>query len=56
MKKSKDLLEGRTKEWDTKDWQGKSKKQIEFNETVVFITLILFGLIGMGFAIYNVFI
>lgn len=49
----KDLLEGRTKEWNSDDWQGKSKKQIQFNETIVFVTLILLGLIGIGLAMYN---
>ena len=29
MSRKKDLLEGRTKEWDRNDWQGRRKDQIE---------------------------
>ena len=27
----KNIFEGRTKEWDNNDWQGRSKKQVEQN-------------------------
>lgn len=42
MKKSKDLLEGRTKEWNSADYQGKSEKQVQDNETLMAASMFLF--------------
>ena len=42
MKQQKDLLEGRTKEWDTNEWQGRSYKQVQDNETLTTASLFLF--------------
>lgn len=42
MKKSKDLLEGRTKEWNSADYQGRSEKQVQENETLMASSMFLF--------------
>ena len=50
----KDLLEGRTKEWDSNDWQGRRKDQIESSYKimdVVFVLILIFTTIGI---VYNV--
>ena len=49
----KDLLEGRTKEWDSNDWQGKSKEQVEFSEKIVFISLICLGIFVIALMLYH---
>lgn len=53
-KKSKDLLEGRTKEWDTNDWQGRSEHQVQGNETFAFWGLVGFVCTVIGIILYNV--
>jgi hypothetical protein len=54
MSRKKDLLEGRTKEWDRNDWQGRRKDQIESSYKimdVVFVLILIFTTIGI---VYNV--
>ena len=54
MSRKKDLLEGRTKEWDRNDWQGIRKDQIESSYKimdVVFVLILIFTTIGI---VYNV--
>ena len=53
MNKKKDLLEGRTPEWDKNDWQGRSKEQVESNYKImdiIFKLLLIFFTIGI---VYN---
>jgi hypothetical protein len=56
LKKSKapELFEGRTKEWDTQKWQGRSEYQVEanykvmgFTFMVVVASLVLYGLFNL---------
>jgi hypothetical protein len=42
MKKQKDLLEGRTKEWNSIDYQGRNKEQVQDNETLTAASMFLF--------------
>jgi hypothetical protein len=51
-KKSPNLIEGRTKEWNESEWQGRSKKQVEsINYSLYYILLtaivglLIYGLI-----------
>jgi hypothetical protein len=48
MKNQKDLLEGRTKEWDTNEWQGKTQSQIENSNKLLYYVFVAFvgGLAG----------
>jgi hypothetical protein len=52
MKKQKNLLEGRTKEWDSNEWQGRSQLQVENNYKVMKYPILIIGgfLIGYGIA------
>jgi hypothetical protein len=34
------IFKGRTKEWDTDNWQGKTREQLESNYKVMFLALI----------------
>ena len=36
----KDLLEGRTKEWDSNDWQGRRKDQIESSYKIMDVVFV----------------
>ena len=54
MSRKKDLLEGRTKEWDRNDWQGRRKDQIESSYKIMdvgFVLILIFTTIGI---VYNV--
>jgi uncharacterized membrane protein YidH (DUF202 family) len=42
MKKQKDLLEGRTKEWNSIDYQGRNKEQVQNNEIIMVASMFLF--------------
>ena len=53
-KKKVNIFNGRTKEWDTQDWQGRSKYQVEgnykimgFTFMVVVASLVLYGLFNL---------
>jgi len=48
--KKPNIFKGRTKEWDSSEWQGRSKKQVESNEkTMAYAFLItLIAIIGYG--------
>ena len=53
MSKKKNLIEGRTPEWDKNDWQGRSKEQVESNYKImdiIFKLLLIFFTIGI---VYN---
>ena len=53
MKKKKDLLEGRTKEWDTNDWQGRSERQIRVTELLAGYAFIGFFIVILGLVIWE---
>jgi hypothetical protein len=53
MKQQKDLLEGRTKEWNSTDYQGRSKKQIEANETLATASVFVFTIIVIAIVVIN---
>jgi hypothetical protein len=53
MKKKKDLLEGRTKEWDTNDWQGRSEGQIRVTELLAGYAFIGFFIVILGLIIWE---
>ena len=53
-KKKVNIFKGRTKEWDTQKWQGRSKHQVEanykvmgFTFMVVIAALVLYGLFSL---------
>jgi len=53
-KKKVNIFKGRTKEWDTQKWQGRSKHQVEanykvmgFTFMVVVASLVLYGLFSL---------
>lgn len=52
--KKPNIFEGRTKEWDSTDWQGRSKKQVESGYRVMGLFFKLCAVIFMGWAIYTV--
>lgn len=51
--KHNDIFEGRTKEWDTNEWQGRSQKQVETNEKLSGISILLIILFTIGYVLYN---
>ena len=51
-----DILEGRTKEWNPNDWQGRSKSQVEGNYKILDWTLMGAGILFFGWAVYTVII
>ena len=53
MKKQKDLLDGRTKEWDTNDWQGRSERQVRGNEMIAGYAFIGFFIVILGLVIWE---
>jgi hypothetical protein len=53
-KKKVNIFKGRTKEWDTQKWQGRSKYQVEanykvmgFTFMVVVTSLVVYGLFNL---------
>ena len=53
-KKKVNIFKGRTKEWDTQKWQGRSEHQVEanykvmgFTFMVVIAALVLYGLFSL---------
>ena len=40
------IFKGRTKEWDSNEWQGRSKQQVENNEFISMVSVM--GLIGLS--------
>ena len=56
MKKNKvNIFEGRTKEWDSSLWQGRSKRQVEDNYKVMSVGLFGFFIVLLGMIIYGIF-
>ena len=54
MSKTKpNTFEGRTKEWDSDEWQGRSKRQVDNNEFVSAIGVIVSVLVVIGIVIYK---
>lgn len=53
MSKKKDLLEGRTKEWDRNDWQGRRKDQIESNYKMMDVVFVLIAIFATIAIVYN---
>ena len=54
MSKTKpNTFEGRTKEWDPDEWQGRSKRQVDNNELVSAIGIIVSVLVVIGMVIYK---
>ena len=54
MSKTKpNTFEGRTKEWDPDEWQGRSKRQVDNNELVSAIGIIVSVLVVIGIVIYK---
>jgi len=57
MSKNKpDIFKGRTKEWDSNEWQGRSKRQVENNEKLSGISWILLATFLIGYGIYSLII
>lgn len=52
-KNKPDMFKGRTKEWDSNEWQGRSKRQVENNEKLAGISMIACIAIMLGLIIYN---
>ena len=48
------IFKGRTKEWDTDNWQGKTREQLESNYKVMFLALV--GMLAMfiGTMLYTI--
>ena len=56
MSKTKpNIFEGRTKEWDSNQWQGRSKRQVEGNYKILDWTMMEIGLFLFGWFIVSVF-
>ena len=49
-----DILEGRTKEWNPDDWQGRSRSQVEGNYKILDWTLMGVGVFLFGWVVYTV--
>ncbi len=52
-KKKPDIFKGRTKEWDSNEWQGRSRNQVETSETLAGISMFACIAIMLGLIIYN---
>ena len=50
-----DIFEGRTKEWDSNLWQGRSKRQVESNYKSMTVGCIGFFIVLLGIIIYGIF-
>ena len=50
--KKPNIFEGRTKEWNSSDWQGRSKKQVESSAKVMGLTVTL---VVAVFVLYGLF-
>jgi hypothetical protein len=55
MKKPK-IFEGRTKEWDTNDWQGRTKEQVESNGKIMGYTFLIIIGVAIGYGLVSLFI
>jgi hypothetical protein len=54
MSKTKpNIFEGRTKEWDSDEWQGRSKRQVDNNALVSGVGVIVSVLVLIGMVIYK---
>ena len=53
MKQQKDLLEGRTKEWNTDDYQGRSAKKVNDNEKLATASVFVFTIIVIAIVVIN---
>lgn len=53
MSKKKDLLEGRTPEWDRNDWQGRSREQVESNYKMLDIVFVFIAIFTTIAIVYN---
>jgi hypothetical protein len=54
MSKTKpNIFEGRTKEWDSDEWQGRSKRQVDNNTLVSGVGVIVSVLVLIGMVIYK---
>lgn len=53
MSKKKDLLEGRTKEWDTNDWQGRTERQVRGSEMFSFWAFVGMVIVLIGVLVYG---
>ena len=53
QKKNLDLLEGRTKEWDSSNWQGRSQRQVEDNHKIMGVALTGLFVVLIGLIIYG---
>lgn len=53
MNKKKDLLKGRTKEWDTNDWQGRTERQVKGSEMASFWAFVGMVIVLIGVLVYD---
>lgn len=53
QKKNLDSLEGRTKEWNESDWQGRSQRQVEDNHKIMGVALTGLFVVLIGLIIYG---
>lgn len=57
MSKNKpEVFKTRTREWDSNEWQGRSKRQVENNEKLSGISWILLLSFLIGYGIYSLII
>ena len=54
-KKKVNIFKGRTKEWDTQKWQGRTQKQVEDNHKIMGIALLGLFTTLIGLIIYGIF-
>jgi len=52
-KNKPDNFKGRTKEWDSKSWQGRSRQQVETNYRLMDITVVTGLICFIGIIIYR---
>tara|TARA_B110000285_G_scaffold53503_1_gene60989 strand:- start:435 stop:611 length:177 start_codon:yes stop_codon:yes gene_type:complete len=48
------IFKGRTKEWDTDNWQGKTREQLESNYKVMFLALVGMLVMVIGTVLWDV--
>ena len=55
-KKKVNIFKGRTKEWDTQKWQGRTKQQVESNYKVMGYGFIIIIGVAIAYGLVSLFI
>jgi len=49
--KKPNIFKGRTKEWDTNDWQGRTRQQVESNGKIMGYTFLVLAGMASGYGL-----